>query len=90
MKRLYILLILLILPLMVNAETLTYDVCDTCEYKNALSATFGIVDISFIILIQKLVNFYIKNYFFALLTKNYGPNNRSRKYKFINSVSFSF
>ena len=32
MKRLYILLILLILPLIVNAETLTYDVCDTCEY----------------------------------------------------------
>ena len=33
-KYLYTLLILLLMPVLVNAETLTYDVCDTCEYTS--------------------------------------------------------
>ena len=59
MKRLYILLILLILPLMVNAETLTYDVCDTCEYKNYNDVKASIDSISDLSDKDIIINFNI-------------------------------
>ena len=46
-KYIYLILSLLLIPIMVNAETLTYEVCESgCEYVNFYEVETAINNIS--------------------------------------------